>query len=295
MSKPVYYLLKTVTWFVQLFPLRVHYISADCLYLFIYYVARYRRKVVDQNLANSFPEKSLKERKGIARKFYLHFCDSFIETLYLDRVSPEEIKRRFVFKNPELVNGYLDQGRQVMTVCGHYNNWEWPSSWSLHSKYRFYAVYKKLRNPAFDLFYYNMRSRLGCVPIEKAETVRRLLKNVQDKEPSFSAFLIDQTPKKHEIQYWTNFLNQDTPVLTGTEKIAQKLDAVLLFSHTRKIKRGYYELEYSLITEHARDTRQFEITERFTRLLEQHIIEDPAYWLWSHKRWKHKRDVVSNQ
>ncbi len=293
MSKSVYYLLRAITWVFQLFPLRVHYVTSDLLFLIVYYVARYRRKVVSQNLANSFPDKSAKERDKIARKFYLHFCDSFVETLYLDRISPEEIKRRFVFKNPEMVNKYLDQGRQVMNVCGHYNNWEWPSSWPLHTNYRFYAVYKKLRNPTFNQFYYNLRSRLGCTPIEKAETVRLLLKDMQQKIPSMSAFLIDQTPKLHEIEYWTNFLNQDTPVLTGTEKIARKLDAVILFSNTRKVRRGYYELEYSLITEHAKESKPFEITETFTRILEQCIIEEPAYWLWSHKRWKHKRETTA--
>jgi Kdo2-lipid IVA lauroyltransferase/acyltransferase len=293
MSKWGYYLLKTVTWIVQMIPLRIHYITSDLLFLLVYYIIRYRRDVVSQNLANAFPEKTQKEREKIARKFYLHFCDSFIETLYFDRISEAEIKRRFKFKNPELVNNYLDQGRQVIGLCGHYNNWEWSSSWALYTKHRFYAVYKKLRDPNFDLFYYNLRSKFGCVPLEKSEAVRLLIKEAQDKKTSFSAFISDQTPKRYEIHYWTNFLNQDTPVLNGMEKIAQKLDAVLIFSHTKKIKRGYYELEYSLITEHAKGTATFEITEKFTRILEQHIIEEPAYWLWSHKRWKHKREVTA--
>ncbi len=289
-AKPGYYLLKAFTWIIQLFPLRFHYILSDLIYLLIYYVVRYRRKVVYNNLTNSFPEKSKSEIRLIAKKFYRHFCDSFIETLYFDRVSEKEIKKRLTLLNEEIVEKFLAEGRPVILALGHYNNWEWNCSWQLNSKYRGYVIYKRLTNKSFDLFYYKMRSRFGVIPIDRADTYRQLISDVNNGITSASAFLMDQTPRKHEIQYWTTFLNQDTPVLTGTEKVARKLDAAVIFCHIRKLRRGYNRLEFTVIAESAKNTAPFEITEKATRMIEEMIVQRPELWLWSHKRWKHRRE-----
>ena len=289
MDKIGYYLLRATTWVIHLIPLRLNYIFSDFLFLITYHIVQYRRNVVSRNLSNSFPEKSKRERNLIERKFYHHLCDTFIETFYFDRISFEEAKQRVRFLNPELPNHYLDQGRSVVVYLGHYNNWEMFCNWPLYTKHRFYAVYKKLRNKAFDRFYYNLRRRLGAIPLERAETFRQLMDDAQKEIPTFSAFIFDQTPRINEIQYWTTFLNQDTAVVVGAEKVARKLNAVVLTVHPRKIKRGYYEVEYFLISENARDSAKFEITERCTRFLETIIREKPEFWLWSHKRWKHKK------
>ncbi len=289
MGKSGFYLLRALTWFIQLFPLRIHFLVSDILFVLPYYIVRYRRDVVATNLANSFPEKSLKERNLIARKFYHHFCDAFVENLYFDRISRREGKNRVKYLNPELLNGYLDEGRQVFAFFGHYNNWEWFCNLSLYSDHRLYAVYKKLRSQTFELFYRHIRSRFGVIPLEKADTFRQLKLDHQDNIPSMSALLFDQTPKPHEIHHWITFLNQETPVLTGAEKVAQKLDGVVLFLYSRKIRRGYYETEFLLVTDHARSCPEFEITDRCNSLLERQILEQPEFWLWSHKRWKHKR------
>ena len=287
-----YYLLRAVTWFVQLFPLRLHYIFSDFIFLFVYFVVRYRRKVVYMNLKNSFPDKSTIEITLIAMKFYHHFCDSFIETLYFDRVSEKEIKKRLTLLNPELPEKYLREGKPVVLALGHYNNWEWNCSWPLNSEYTGYVIYKKLTNKSFDKFYYNMRARFGIVPLERADTYRQLVADQNNHKASASALLMDQTPRKYVIQYWTTFSNQGTPVLTGTEKVARKLDAAVLFLHIRKLKRGYNQLEFTLITDHAKDTEPFEITEKATRMIEEVIVQRPELWLWSHKRWKHKKETV---
>jgi Kdo2-lipid IVA lauroyltransferase/acyltransferase len=290
-AKTGYYLLRLATWIIQRFPLRFHYVVSDLLFPLIYYVIRYRRNVVRMNLTNSFPDKPLNEIDQIARKFYRNFIDSFIETLYFDRVSANEISKRLTMLNPEILEDFLAEGRQVVLALGHYNNWEWNCSWPLNSKYKSYVVYKKLTNKSFDLFYYNMRARFGIIPLERADTYRQLIADSNNHINSASAFLMDQTPRKHDIQYWTTFLNQDTPVLTGTEKVARKLNAAVLFCHIRKLKRGYNRLEFSVIVENARDTAQFEITEKATRKIEEVIIQRPELWLWSHKRWKHKRET----
>jgi len=289
MDKIGYYILRGTTWLIHLFPLCLNYLFSDFLFFFTYFVIRYRRNVVRLNLLNSFPEKSKEERKQIERKFYRHLCDTFIETLYYDRISFEESKERVKFLNPELPISYLDQGRPVVVYLGHYNNWEWFVNWPLFTNHRFYAVYKKLRNKAFGQFYYRLRARFGAVPLERAATFRQLMEDTQKGIPTFSAFIFDQTPRINEIQYWTTFLNQDTAVLVGAEKVARKIDAVVVAAHPIKVRRGYYEVEYFLITENAKETAKFEITEQCTRFLEKIIREKPEYWLWSHKRWKHKR------
>ena len=286
--------MRSITWIFQIFPLRFNYLFSDMFFFIGYYVIRYRRNVVSQNLANSFPLKTKKERDDIAKKFYRHFCDSFVETLYFDRMSLVEGKNCVKYTNIELLNNYLDQGRQVVTFMGHYNNWEWFCNLRLYATQKCYAIYKKLRSNTFDRFYFNLRSRFGIIPLEKAATFRQLVSDHQKGIPSFSAFLFDQTPKSFEIQHWVTFLNQDTPVVVGAEKIAQKLDTVVLFLSSRKIKRGYYEVEFQLVTEHAAKCPKYEITDKCTHLLEKQINENPEFWLWSHKRWKHKRELVSD-
>ena len=287
-----YYLLRVVTWFIQLFPLRFHYINSNIFFLFVYYIAKYRRAVVLTNLRNSFPEKSNTEISQIAKKFYHHFCDTFIETLYFDRISEKEISKRLTILNPELMDKYLLQGRQVILALGHYNNWEWNYGWPRNPDHIGYVIYKRLTNKSFDKFYFKMRSRFGIIPLERADTFRQLVADKNNHKSTVSAFLMDQTPRKHDIQYWTTFLNQETPVLTGTEKMARKLDAAVLFCHIRKLKKGYNRLEFTLITENAKETAPFEITEKATRMIEEVIQERPELWLWSHKRWKHKRETL---
>lgn len=282
-------MLRATTWIIHIFPMRLNYLISDFIYFIIYYIVQYRRRVVSKNLSNSFPEKSGDELKGIERKFYHHLCDTFIETFYYDRISFGESKERVKYINPELPIQYMDQGRPVVVYLGHYNNWEWLVNWPLITEHRFYAIYKKLSSQAFGRFFYNLRSRFGAIPLERAATFRQLMEDKQKGIPTFSCFIFDQTPRVNEIQYWTTFLNQDTAVVVGAEKVAQKIDAVVFVAHTRKVKRGYYELEFYLITENAKETAKFEITEKCTRYLEEIIREKPEYWLWSHKRWKHKR------
>lgn len=287
-----YYVLRILSWLIYKMPWRVRYFLSDVFYVIIYYIVGYRRKVVNLNLANSFPEKTQKERKHIAKKFYRHICDSFIETLYFDRISLTAGKNCVKFVNPELLNGYLDQGRQVLTFFGHYNNWEWFCNLPMYATQKCYAVYKKIKSRGIDRFYINLRSRFGAVPLERADTFRQLMSDHQKGIPSMSAFLFDQTPRSTELHHWITFLNQDTPVILGAEKMAQKLDAVVLFLYSRKVKRGYYEAEFQLVTEHASTCPKYEITDQCNHLLEQQIIENPAYWLWSHKRWKHNRSEI---
>ncbi len=175
MEKTGYFLLRTLTWIFQLFPLRVHYLLSNFLFFLAYYVFRYRRSVVKKNLSNSFPEKSSVELACIEKKFYRHFADTFIETLYFDRISVKEGKSIVKYLNPELLESYLKKDRQVIVILGHYNNWEWFCNWPLYSDYRFYPVYKRLKSKVFEKFYWGLRSHFGAIPLERADTYRQLL------------------------------------------------------------------------------------------------------------------------
>jgi Kdo2-lipid IVA lauroyltransferase/acyltransferase len=295
MEKIIYSLLKASSWILHILPMQINYILSDFFFLITYYIVQYRKKVVRRNLLNSFPEKSENERRLIEKKFFCHLCDTFIETLRSFRFSPEEAKKRCKYLNPELANYYLDQGRPVVVVLGHYNNWEWLFDCALYSDHRFYVIYKKLKSKAFGRFYYDLRSRFGCIPLERADVYRQLVSDSINNITTWSSFIFDQSPRINEIQYWTTFLNQDTAVLTGAEKVAVKLNAAVIYLHMKKIKRGYYEALYTLITDNPNDTAKFEITESCIRFLENIIKEQPEYWLWSHKRWKHKKPIKNEE
>ncbi len=290
-----YYFLRTLSWLLYAMPLRVLYFHSDLLFFVIYYLLRYRRDVVKENLANSFPEKTKKERDQIAIKYYHHLCDCFLETLYFDRISNKKVKERVTYLNPGMANYFMDQGKQVIILMGHYNNWECFNSWGLQSKYKAYPIYKKLRSKTFEKFYIHLRSKFGACPLERALTFRQLNEDSRKGVPGLSLFLIDQTPREHDIHHWMTFLNQETAVLIGPEKVATKLNAVVLFGITRKLKRGFYEVEFELISEHSKYSPKFEITEKSNQLMEKLINENPEFWLWSHRKWKHKRSVIEQK
>lgn len=286
------YILYGFIWCFTLLPLRVLYLFSDILYLILYYVVQYRRKVVRTNLCNSFPEKSGQEIIRIEKKYYRHMCDLFVEMYRMWHMSEKEIKRRCVFKNLEVVQQYFDQNRSVIGVLGHYGNWEWMSSFSLWVKpgIAFYALYKPLHDKVSDRMLRKIRARFGAVVIPKDDILREIIKSKKEGRLFLAGFIGDQTPNVHNLNFWTNFLNQDTPVLIGTEKIARKFDLPVISLRMRCVKRGYYEVDFVDICGRPGELEPGELTRMHTRVLEQTIRDVPELWLWSHKRWKHRRD-----
>ncbi|MEG1587326.1 MAG: lysophospholipid acyltransferase family protein [Bacteroidales bacterium] len=284
-------ILKYSLYLWALLPLRVLYILSDALFYPLYYMIGYRKKVVRRNLKNSFPEKTEKERRQIEKAFYHHFCDYVVETVKLMHVSDEEIMRRFRYTNPEMVHEILKDGKNVFMMLGHYGNWEWVPSitrWMPESL-QLAQIYRPLSNKAADKFFLKLRARFGSVGIAKNDTLRDIIRFRKEGKQTMIGFIADQTPSKNNLHYWTNFLNQDTPCLTGAEKIARKIDAHVLYMDVKKIKRGYYEATFKVITLDSPHTAEFEITEAYVRLMEETILRAPQYWLWTHKRWKHSR------
>ncbi len=276
---------------MALLPLRVLYILSDFLYLLLYYFPSYRRKIVGNNLKNSFPEKSEEELKQIEKKFYKHLADICIEVFKVGRMSKSEQMKRFTITNMDVIENLRKEKRDTIAVMGHYNNWEWLSAWPLYSDYKAVSIYKPLQNKLFDKFIYDTRTRNGMILTSMSNIIREIISDRKNNINTISAFISDQTPIKSEIKYWTTFLNQDTPVFMGTEKVASKYDMAIVFFHIQKIKRGYYNLNIELLFDHTAGLPEYLITETHVKRLEEIIIEKPEYWIWSHRRWKHKKPV----
>lgn len=285
-----FYIFFGLNWIMTLLPLRVLYIFSDFLFLIFYYFPGYRRNVVRTNLKNSFPEKNESEIIVIEKKFYHHLCDLFIETFKLTHLSGEELMKMVPLKNPELLDKLFKEGRDVSAVLGHFNNWEWLICLPHYSEYKFVSIYKPLASRHFDRFMINLRSKYGMTVTPMQHVVREVIDNRKKNIRALYSFITDQTPAKGDIRYWTNFLNQDTPVFLGAEKISSKYDMALVFFNVQKVKRGQYYFTVELLFEHTAGLPEHLITETHVRRLEELIRKNPEYWIWSHRRWKHKRE-----
>lgn len=291
------YLLYGFLWMGSLLPLRVLYIFADVCYYINYYIIKYRRNVVRKNLCNAFPEKDIAEIVQIEKRYYRHLCDLFVEMYRMWHMPEKTIRRRCFFKNPEVIRHYLDQGKSVIGVLGHYGNWEWMASYSLWlpADVDFFMLYKPLHEKLFDRLMYKIRSRFRAKPVPMNDILRYILKNRQAGRLFLAGFIGDQTPNRDNLNFWMDFLHQETPVLTGTEKIARKFNLPVISLRMRKVKRGYYEVEFYDLCAEPNKLAPGELTVMHTRMLEKYIQEEPELWLWSHKRWKHRRTNVQDE
>jgi KDO2-lipid IV(A) lauroyltransferase len=238
------------------------------------------------NLRNAFPGKSEAELKIISKKFYRHFNDILVEILKMIHFSPEALASRIKVKNPEVLNDLYNQKKSVIAVVGHYNNWEWILGTKPYVPHQSMAIYKPLNNKYFNRFLIRNRSRYGVELISMRETLRKMLTYKKENKITLCAFITDQSPVWEETQYWTNFLNQLTPVYLGIEKMAKKTGQAVVFLHVQKIARGRYEMEVIRLFDQVDNIPIHEITNRHLAVLEQIIITQPEYWLWTHRRWK---------
>ncbi|MBK9284226.1 MAG: lysophospholipid acyltransferase family protein [Sphingobacteriaceae bacterium] len=263
------------------------------IYFLVYHVFGYRKKVVLSNLKNSFPEKSESEINKIAKDFYLHFCDVILETLKLLTLPKEKFKVHFKFDDAaiQLFNSFESKNQSMIGVMGHCGNWEWGAiAYPTQFKQLITGVYHPLSNKNVDALMLHLRSRYGGNIIPMQRVYKEILTLKQKGIPTLLGLIADQTPPP-ESAYWTTFLNQDTPVFNGTEKIARKFNYPVIYVPIHKIKRGYYVMSAVLITDKPADMAEGLITELHTRALEKNIREQPHIWLWSHRRWKHKRKL----
>lgn len=290
----MYYLFFAFVWLFTWLPLRVLYLFSDFSYLIVYYVIGYRKSVVRTNLFNSFPNKTERELRIIERRFYHFFCDLFVETLYKMHCSHDEIRKRMKILNVDTILEQYDKGKSAMLMTAHYGNWEWMTSLSLHlpDDKPMYSIYKQLRNHKFDTFIFNLRMRFKSQNVEKYDLVRKLVQLKREGKMGMFGMISDQTPNATSVHYWTKFLNQDTPAITGTEVLARKFDYPVYFADITRIKRGYYSCKFIPISLEPRLTAENEITDIYMQLLEKRIQKAPEFWLWTHKRWKIQKEKV---
>ncbi|MFZ5970822.1 MAG: lysophospholipid acyltransferase family protein [Bacteroidota bacterium] len=271
-------------------PFSALYFFSDVLYILFYYVARYRKKVIRGNIRRSFPDKTEQEWIPIEKEFYRHFCDLILESLKVFTISAKQVHQRMKIRNPELANQFFNEGRSIIIAGGHYNNWElFAVAIDEAIKHQAKGIYKPLSNKYFDRKMQATRSKYGLELVHHRK-VKESFEADKDK-PTATIFAIDQSPTQHAPPLWMNFLNQETAVLTGTEKYARRYNYPVVFGRIHKIKRGHYEFEMELVCENPAGTEEGEVTIMTTRMLERDIQQVPAYWLWSHRRWKHKRSV----
>ena len=280
--------------FLALMPLGVLYVISDFVFVILYHIVRYRRKVVDNNLRESFPEKAEAERKHIARDFYHFLCDYFVETVKLLHISDDEMPRRMEFRDVDLIDRCIDGGRSVIIYCAHYCNWEWLPSIALwfnsnNAKQKVVNshVYRPLKNEWFDDFFLRLRSRY-TVNFTKKSVFRDLIRLKRDGRYSITGFLSDQHPSLNDPGHITHFLNHPTAMISGTETLARRLDFAVAYFDIERVRRGYYRCTMRPVALEPNAVDPGVITERYTRILEASIRRQPAFWLWTHKRWKHE-------
>ncbi|WP_299201185.1 lysophospholipid acyltransferase family protein [Brumimicrobium sp.] len=274
-------------------PFGVLYFISDIVYFLLYYIVGYRKKVVRENLQNSFPELTREERAAIEKKFYKHFADFLVESTKSLSISNKAIQERCALINPEEVHKYYDQGKDVIVLCGHYNNWEYYAvGIAQQMKHKTIAAYRPLKNKFFDRKILNSRQRYGMKMLSMREIPRFFAQN-EKTTPILSVMVNDQSPGDPKSAYWNTFLNQDTGWMKGAEKLAKKYDQVILFGAIRKKKRGFYEVSFSPISEDIKKERDGFVLDKHAEYLEMVIREHPQYWLWSHRRWKHKKPDFS--
>ena len=295
--KLLYYIVFAVWYVFSLLPLRIHYVLSDLLFWLLYGVVGYRKAVIRKNLKESFPEKSEEELRKIARGYYHFFCDYIVETIKMMTISKENIRRRLTFKGTELVDEIVESGQSCAVYLGHLCNWEWVTSLPLWvtPKAQCGQIYHPLENKEFDRLFLYSRQRLGATCIAMQDTLREIVNYRSKNQPVVIGYISDQVPFWTNIHHWVDFLHHDTPVLTGTERIARKVGHAVFFLDVHRVRRGYYEAEFKLITREPQKMGEYEITDIYYRMLEQSIRRAPEFWLWSHNRWKRTREEFNER
>lgn len=286
-----YILVYPFLWLISILPFRLLYIVSDVLYVILYHIIRYRKKVVNDNLHLVFPNKSEKEITRIRRKFYKHLCDMFLEMAKTMSISKKSLKKRFKILNPEEFQRLESLNKSVLLMYGHYASWEWSVVLQNYINFKGFGVYKKLANTYFDSLVRNIRSKYNTSLISTKEVINVINETEKSGIKSITAFLSDQSPKLTKDVYWGEFMGIDIPCFTGAERLAKKLDLTIAYLKVTKVKRGFYESEIITLAENPNTYKDYELTNMFLREVEKQIYEAPEYYFWTHKRWKHKTET----
>lgn len=284
----IYFIIKTLSYI----PFWMLYAISDIMYYPLYYVIRYRREIVRKNLTESFPEKSPSEIITIEKKFYRFFMDMLLESSKIASISPDEMRNRMKFVNIDKTNKLLDEGKSLAFFMGHFCNWEWMTSVGLWIKDDVVCaqVYHKLINETFDKIIKQMRERMGNICVEMRQTARFVASMKAENKACMVALIADQSPKRRQIQHYVKFLNHMVPVLVGPEKIANHFGYMPIFVNAKRVKRGYYECEFSLLHNDPTSLPDYKLTDLYFERLEDEIRKHPECYLWTHNRFKYAKN-----
>ena len=289
MQRFVYFLAYPLLWLVSILPFSLFYAFSDGVFFIVYYLVRYRRKTVAYNLTLVFPEKSKKEIRKIQKKFYRHICDMFLEMVKTISISNDELQKRFVYMNLEEIERIRKTGKSIVLLYGHYASYEWSSAMQLHDiGLEGFGIYKKLKNPYFDRLAHRIRGKFNAKLIPTTKATSEIAKNERKNIQGIYAFIADQSPRLDKASYWTKFMGVPCPAFVGGEVLAKRLDMAVVYLHIEKVRRGHYQAKLKTLADEPKNWENFAITESFFTELEQQIREKPEYYLWTHKRWKHK-------
>ena len=283
-------LLYPIFWLISILPFRLLYAFSDCIYVLIYYVLGYRKKTVRNNLALALPHLSEAERLVIEKKSFRHLCDMFLEMIKTMSISKKEMEKRFVFTNLPLYFKQEKKGKSIALMIGHYASYEWVISMNHYITFSGYAIYKRISNKYFDKLVKDIRSKFKAYLITTKETKHVIESNAKKGILGIYGFASDQTPRPSDNMYWYHFMGIETPIHVGAELFAKKNDMNVLYLKVKKVKRGYYEGTFEVLSDDVRSIPDFKLSEQFMDKVAQQILEAPEYYLWTHKRWKHKRE-----
>lgn len=291
MQLVVYILVYPLLWLISRLPFSILYAISDVVYVLLYRIIGYRKKVVRGNLELVFPEKSEKERLGIEKKFYRHLCDIFLEMVKTLGITNEQMKKRYAFTNVEVFQKLENEGKHIMIMMPHYASWEWVFSLNSMVRSKAYAIYQPIENKYFDKLVRDIRSKYGTTLIKTYET-RKIIADAKKGDELITVGIIsDQSPMVQRARHWTKFMGITVPVHVGGEEICKDNDFVPVYLKVRKKGRGFYESTFIVLDENPTEVEDYKITEAFLEHVEESIREAPEYYFWTHKRWKHKDKV----
>jgi len=285
----LYILLYPILWLISILPFRLLYAFSDFIYLIVYYVIRYRKKTVRENLALALPDLSDKERLVIEKKSFHYLCDMFLEMIKTMTISKKELNKRYIFTNMVSCLELEKKGKSIALMCAHYASYEWAVSMNHHINFIGYGIYKKIANKYFDKLVRDIRSKFKAVLITTKETKSTIENNAKNNILGIYGFASDQTPRRSDNLYWYTFMGIETPIHFGAEMLAKRYNMNVIFLKGKRIKRGYYEASFEILSEDVKSIPNYKISEEFIRRVEQQIYEAPEFYLWTHKRWKHKK------
>jgi len=284
----IFILVYPLIWLLSILPMRVLYFISDIIFVILYYILGYRKKVVRNNLKIAFPERSSEELLIIEKKTFHHFIDIFMEMMKSFTISEKEIAKRFVFKNPQLINEIYKNGKSVILMAGHYANWEWATLYiSKVVDHTAYGAYQKIQNKYFDDKIKESRKRFNSNLVQSSRFIRIMHQHKTSNQLSLYGLLSDQSPMLSKTNYWNYFMGVKVPIRNGPEMLAKRYDIPVVFMDTKRVKRGYYESSFKVLAEKPKDFKDYQITEMFTQELEKQIRTKPEFYFWTHKRFKH--------